>query len=115
MYVINKNEPNGKGYFHLWTEDKGGRGPEEVGNCLLTFLTTLKPQQKHLVVWSDSAGGQNKNWFIICVWHYLIKQGVFDTIEHKKFPEVGYTFMDSDRDFVCFRKSKKASEYLHSG
>ncbi|CAG9773429.1 unnamed protein product [Ceutorhynchus assimilis] len=103
IHCVSKGDTFGKGFFHLWTEDKGSRGPEEVGSSVLSFLQSINIENDHLVAWSDSAGGQNKNFFIVCLWHYLVHQKIFKTIDHK-FPEVGHSFMDIDRDFGAVEK-----------
>ncbi|CAH2011844.1 unnamed protein product [Acanthoscelides obtectus] len=63
IYLISTQQQNGKGFFHVWTEDQGSRGPEEIGSSLMAFLENIKDQAiapDHLIAWSDSAGGQNK-------------------------------------------------------
>ena len=32
-------------FFHVWTEDQGGRGVKEVTSCLLSFITTRVSSQ----------------------------------------------------------------------
>lgn len=64
IHSVAKDDSFGRGFFHLWTEDKGGRGPEEVGSSILSFLQNIKVENDHLVAWSDSAGGQNKDFYI---------------------------------------------------
>lgn len=116
VHSVTAQQQKGKGYFHIWTEDQGSRGPEEVGSSLLAFLENIKEEDKsfdHLLAWSDSAGGQNKNFYIVCLWHYLIKSGTFKKIDHK-FPEVGHTFIDSDRDFAAVEKSIKKHQNIYT-
>ncbi|CAG9832345.1 unnamed protein product [Diabrotica balteata] len=72
IHCVSKGDSFGNGFFHLWTEDKGGKGPEEVGSSILSFFQNINIENIHLVAWSDSAGGQNKNFFIDCLWHYLV-------------------------------------------
>lgn len=103
-------------FFHLWTEDQGTRGPEEVGSSILAYLEIMKINNiafDNLIAWSDSAGGQNKNFFIVCLWHYLINTGVFKKIDHK-FPVVGHTFMDSDRDFAAVEKAIRKQQNIYT-
>jgi len=38
--------------------------------------------------WTDSCGGQNKNFRVLCFFQYLILTD--------KFPEAGHTYSDSD-------------------
>lgn len=91
--------------FCTWTEDMAGRGSSEICSCLLRCIEVDDElrEKDHLIVWSDSCGGQNKNFSIICLYQYLILKGYFRTIDHK-FPEVGHTYLDSDRDFGRIEK-----------
>lgn len=88
------------GYFHVWTEDKAGRGSDEILSCLLSFFLSNSHvfKSRSLVVYSDSCGGQNKNRQTVYFWYYLIHSlNLFDSVEHK-FPIVGHTYNDADRD-----------------
>ena len=113
IHCVSKGDTFGNGFFHLWTEDKGGRGPEEVGSSILSFLQSIHIENDHLVAWSDSAGGQNKNFFMVCFWHYLVNQGIFKIIDHK-FPEVGHSFMDIDRDFGAVEKVIRKAQNIYT-
>ena len=106
-------------YFQVWTEDEAGRGCEEVCSALLTFLEVSGIKDGQLIAWSDSCAGQNKNFFTLCFWQWLIKQDRFSRIDHK-FPEPGHSFMDSDRDFAHIEQEVKkhtniysVDEYIH--
>ncbi|CAH1981457.1 unnamed protein product [Acanthoscelides obtectus] len=82
----------------------------------MAFLENIKDQAiapDHLIAWSDSAGGQNKKKYIVCLWHYLINSGVFRKIDHK-FPEVGHTFMNSDRDFAAVEKAIRKHRSIYT-
>ena len=50
-----------------------------------------------LIAWSDSCGGQNKNFMVVLMWQYLILKGTFTSLLHK-FPIVGHSWNDSDHD-----------------
>lgn len=94
-----------KGLFCTWTEDIASRGSTEVASSLLTAIE-LDPklrERDHLVIWTDSCAGQNKNFQMICVYQYMVLKGYFKSVEHK-FPEVGHSFLDSDRDFGRIEK-----------
>src|SRR5258705_13669129 len=49
--------------FYTWTEIQAGRGPNEIGSALLHFLCheTNLDVVKHLRLFCDGCGGQNKN------------------------------------------------------
>lgn len=95
-----------KSYFFTWTEDVANRGSNEIASCLFRFCKMLKkeyPETNHLIVWSDSCAGQNKNFVILGLYEYLILNCFFKIIDHK-FPEVGHSYLDSDRDFGRIEK-----------
>lgn len=94
-----------KSVMQTWTEDIAGRGSAEVVSCLWNFVQTCEnvKTKEQLTVWSDSCSGQNKNFHMICFYQLLILKGIFKVIDHK-FPEVGHTYLDSDRDFGRIEK-----------
>ncbi|CAG9765580.1 unnamed protein product [Ceutorhynchus assimilis] len=100
-----------KSYFFTWTEDTATKGSVEIGSSLHTFVQLLSAEKKidHLVIWSDSCSGQNKNFNIISLYQYLILKGYVKIIDHK-FPEVGHSFLDSDRDFGRIEKEMRKHE-----
>ena len=103
----------GRGFMFTWTEDEFGRGCSEVASSLLAlFENNAIAKASHLVAWSDSCGGQNKNFYIIALWQYLVKIGRFKIIEHK-FPEVGHSRLDSDRDFGHIEASIRKHEKIY--
>jgi len=66
-----------------------------------------------LVAWCDSCAGQNKNFFIICLWQYLILMKSFCSIE-QKFPEPGHSYLDSDRDFAQIEKLVRKEQNIYT-
>jgi len=99
--------------FQIWTEADGGRGCSEVASCILAWTDILNISGGNLVCWSDSCAGQNKNFFIICLWQYLVKTKKFDKIDHK-FPVSGHSYMDSDRDFSHIEKMVREKNNIYS-
>lgn len=98
-----------------WTEDVADRGSAEVASALLRFVE-VDPScrnKDHLLIWSDSCAGQNKNFNIIVLYQYMIKKGYFKIIDHK-FPEVGHSYLDSDRDFGRIEKVLRKHEAVYA-
>ena len=75
----------------------------------MELFQSLPTTRKHLVAFSDSCGGQNKNFYIVCFWVYLLLKGYFEVIDHK-FLTPGHTFLPSDRDFAIIEKKKRDNE-----
>lgn len=101
-----------KPFMMTWTENIAKRGSDEVLSCLFEFIQNQDPIE-HLVVWSDSCAGQNKNFNLIAFYQYLILHQYCKTIDHK-FPEVGHSYLDSDRDFGRIEKVLKKHEKISS-
>nr|CAI5842963.1 unnamed protein product [Callosobruchus analis] len=101
IHIVAKNTE--KASFCTWTEDMANRGSVEICSSLLRYIEVDESiaAKDHLIIWSDSCAGQNKNFHMICL--YLILKGYFRCIDHK-FPEVGHTYLDSDRDFGRIEK-----------
>ncbi|GBN97395.1 hypothetical protein AVEN_173230-1 [Araneus ventricosus] len=93
-------------HFFTWTEDVASRGSNEVASSFLTLLKfneTLMSKD-HLIIWSDSCSGQNKNSTTLFLYQYLVFKGYLKVIEHK-FPEVVHWYLDRDRDFGRIEKN----------
>lgn len=103
IHVITKNVE--KTIFCTWTENQASRGSSEIFSCFLRAIE-VDPSFKgknHLILWTDSCSGQNKNFLVLCLFQYLVGKGIFKTIDHK-FPEVGHSYLDSDRAFGRIEK-----------
>lgn len=114
IHAISKEKGN-HSIMCNWTENVAGRGSSEIISCLWQYIQTEPSLQNidHLLIWTDSCGGQNKNFNVIAFYQYLILTKKFVLIDHK-FPEVGHSFLDSDRDFgrIEKRKRKAGNVYL---
>lgn len=97
-------------FMMTWTENVAKRGSNEILSCLFEFVNNIEPM-KHLVAWSDSCAGQNKNFNLIAFYQYLILHKYFEIIDHK-FPEVGHSYLDSDRDFGRIEKLLRKHEKI---
>jgi len=113
IHVIHRKREHA--YFHIWTENEGRRGVNEVGSSLLNFfdIANVCGADQKLIAWSDSCSGQNKNFGLICFWQYIILSQRFRCIEHK-FPEPGHTYLDSDRDFGKVEVAVKRRECVYT-
>lgn len=103
-----------KGIFCTWTEDQANRGSSEILSSMLTAfeLDEHLKDKEHIKIWSDSCSGQNKNYLIVCLYQYLISRGRFKVIDHK-FPEVGHTYLDSDRHFGRIEKELRKHQCIY--
>ena len=83
----------GVGHMHMWSENEGSRGSQEIGSCVLAFLKEHSGQSKRLIVYSDSCGGQNRNINIVCLWQHIVSCDDFTfTINDHKFMVSGHSY-----------------------
>ena len=99
----------------MWPENMASRGADEIASCLLRYFQLNREEEKrHLIAYSDSCGGQNKNSTIVSLWLYLILIGRFDCIEHK-FLLSGHTYLPVDPDFgVIEKEEENHSAHVHA-
>ena len=101
---------SGLGCMHMWSEDIASRGSNEVGSCILKHLQdmNLAPSVTHLITYSDSCGGQNRNINIVCLWLHIVACNYLPiTTVDQKFMLSGHTFLPNDRDFGSVELAKK--------
>jgi len=104
-------------YMFTWIEDLAGNGSNEIASSLWYFTkisknTTLQDVD-HLVIWSDFCADQNKNFNIISLYQFMVLKGDFKLIDHK-FPEVGHSYLDSDRDFGRIEKRLRKNQNIYT-
>ena len=100
---------SGDGYMCMWSENVARRGSDEIASCLWNYFQSLPITRQHVIAYSDLCGGQNKKFYIVCFWIYLLLKGDSETIDHKFLTPV-HTYLPSDRDFGLIQKKKKESE-----
>ncbi|KAL4708839.1 hypothetical protein ACJJTC_019355 [Scirpophaga incertulas] len=98
-------------YCYMWPESSGGRGANQIASCLYDFiivrLPLLHPTSKHLIMYSDSCSGQNKNSIVTTALMIALKDSAqLSTINHK-FLIPGQTHMEVDSDHALIEKAKK--------
>ncbi|KAK5648470.1 hypothetical protein RI129_003362 [Pyrocoelia pectoralis] len=96
-------------YMCMWHEGVASRGANEIASCLLYIVNRGLTLKKHLVIWCDNCGGQNKNRILLFTLIFLAANGVFETIE-QKFLVSGHSFMPCDRDFALIEQRKKVTK-----
>ncbi|CAH1959718.1 unnamed protein product [Acanthoscelides obtectus] len=97
--------------MNLWHESIAVRGSAEIVSALLAYIEDhfdiLKPgEERHLILWSDRCVGQNNNWKVVNLCHYLVQCHYF-TIVEQKFLCSGYSFLPCDRNFALIEQRKK--------
>ena len=58
---------------YVWDETEGRKGSCEIGTCLSRYIQSLPQDVKHVILYSDTCGGQNRNKFVASALHYIVK------------------------------------------
>ncbi|KAJ2940817.1 hypothetical protein O0L34_g5819 [Tuta absoluta] len=102
-------------HCNVWVEGEAGRGAQEVGSCLIKHLLEgLKPNVKHVIFWSDSCGGQNRNIKLTLMLKALLHS--HPTLEKisLRFLESGHSFLPNDTDFGRIECALKLQQRLYT-
>lgn len=85
-------ETSGEAYCFVWTELDSKRGANEIGTCVKKYVETQVQNGKtKIVLWSDNCGGQNRNKFLMSMYHKLVQDTPdLDSIQHS-YLETGHT------------------------
>lgn len=74
----------GQAYCFVWHEAMAKWGANEVGSCLYQYLTMhLDKNVKHIVLYSDSYGGQSKNSHLAAMFLSVLQNSSLEVIDHK--------------------------------
>lgn len=106
---------SGKGYFYVWLEHEASRGTQEVGSCLRKFINEhLKPTTTHLILWSDSCGGQNRSIkMVLFLLHILQNHSKLEKIS-LRFLHPGHTYLPNDSEFGDLECALKTHSRLYT-
>ena len=107
-----------RAFFYIWTEAEAKRGCEEIDSSLLAFIEETglgrAGEPCRLITWCDSCAGQNKNFFILCLWQFLILTKKFSAIEQVSRI---WTLISGLRQRLCTDRKTcpQGRKYLHTG
>lgn len=110
VHDCHTNQP----FCFMWHEAIGNRGGNEIASCILKKLQMEPRSTKHVIFYSDSCFGQNKNTYVASMFMSFLQSDTnIDTIDHK-FLVVGHSHMECDTDHsVIERKKKKTQIKIH--
>lgn len=87
-------------YCFVWVEGEAGRGTQELGSCLSKFINQImRANIEYLSLWSDSAGGENRNIKIALLLNVILAAHRTLKMIELNFLESGQTFLPNDTDF----------------
>lgn len=105
LTIYDQNTKHGECFF--WEETEGKRGSDEIGTVLYKHLLSLPEEIKHVIYYSDTCGGQNRNRFVASILLHAVKTiANLQTIE-LKFLEPGHTQMEADSMHSAIERAKK--------
>lgn len=103
VHVFNDN----KAYMYVWPETEGSRGAQEISSCLSKHLTIHGKNAKHVIMYSDSCGGQNRNIkVVLSLMKYLQNENVNTETIDLKFLVPGHSYLPNDSDFSFIEKKQ---------
>lgn len=103
VHDCDTNEP----ICYMWHEGLANRGGNEISSCIYSHLQNISTLVKHIIFYSDSCPGQNKNSIISTMFEtYMQLETNLEIIDHK-FLEPGHTHMECDIDHGMIEKKKK--------
>ena len=98
---------------YIWTEVEGQRGSNEIGTCLYKHLESLPKSVHHVVLFSDTCTGQNRNKYITTALHHTVQNiPNIETID-QKFLERGHSHMECDTMHAAIERAKKGIKIHH--
>ena len=99
--------------MHMWDESTASRGSQEVSSCILAYLRQNPSSATHLIAYSDSCGGQNRNINLVCFWLYVVASSEFAyTVIDHKFMLSGHSYLPNDRDFGGIETARRRRSTL---
>lgn len=100
--------------FYVYHEGIAKKGPNEVASFVLDFIKQEIPANtKHLHIFSDSCGGQNRNHTITRFLMALVQTNRFETI-NQYFPQRGHSFLPNDRNFAAIKRVIRKHDRIYS-
>ena len=105
---------NNKGYFYVWIENEGGRGAQDIGSDLLKHIHDCLPAAvEHLILWSDSCGGQNRNIKICLLLQYALQMHQTLKTITLRYRVSGHSFLPNDSEFGEVECALRRQERLY--
>jgi hypothetical protein len=92
---------------YVWDESDGNKGSCEVATCLYRYLQSLPRSVTHVILYSDTCGGQNRNKYVAAALQFAVKTIKNIKIIDQKFLESGHSHMECDSMHAAIEKAKK--------
>ena len=106
------DQGSGDGTCFIWPETMGARGSCEIGTCIIKHLLALPNSVKHVTMFSDTCGGQNRNQYLSAGLLHVVRTSSVSIIE-QKFLESGHSQMEADAMHSSIEHAKKKVPIFH--
>ncbi|KAL4156025.1 hypothetical protein QTP88_000060 [Uroleucon formosanum] len=95
---------------YMWHEAIGGRGSNEIASCLYQKILNLLNNVTHIITYSDTCGGQNRNINMAALLSLVTANSSTLHIIDQKFLLPGPTHLECDVDHTKIERAKKCSD-----
>ena len=104
----------GKSVAIVWHQGIAGRNDEDITSCFVKYLKEIDRDVRHVVLWMDNCGPQNKNWTLLSTLVAIVNDSSnhVESITLKYF-EAGHTFMSADSFYLQVEKEATTKGNLY--
>lgn len=103
IHVLSTNES----FFYAYDETVANKGADEVCSFLYYYIMTkLDSAVRVLDIFCDSCAGQNKNWSLFRLIHYVVHHAKRLDKVQLNFPIRGHSYLECDRNMACINQKK---------
>ncbi|KAL4127071.1 hypothetical protein QTP88_011269 [Uroleucon formosanum] len=95
---------------YMWHEAIGRRGSNEIASCLYQKILNLLNNVTHIITYSDTCGGQNRNINMAAMLSLVTANSSTLHIIDQKFLLPGHTHLECDVDHTKIERAKKFSD-----
>uniref|UniRef100_A0A6P7GRT0 Uncharacterized protein LOC114345931 n=1 Tax=Diabrotica virgifera virgifera TaxID=50390 RepID=A0A6P7GRT0_DIAVI len=118
MYLYNlgcHELKNGLGFMYTWDETQASRGSQEISSCVTKHLLSRAKDCKHIVMYSDTCTGQNRNWNFALAMQKLTQMETSIDVIDLKYMVSGHSFLPNDTDFASIESyAQKKLQVIYS-
>ncbi|KAE9521520.1 hypothetical protein AGLY_018076 [Aphis glycines] len=95
---------------YMWHEAIGERGSNDIASCLYQKIINLPSNVTHVITYSDTCGGQNRNINMAAILSLITSKSSTLQIIDQKFLLPGHTHLECDVDHAKIERAKKFSD-----
>ena len=94
----------------MWHEATGKRGSNEIASCMYSYLQAIDPKINHIILYSDSCGGQNRNASMSAMMSYAVSSIPHISVIDHKYMVPGHSHLECDADQARIERARKQSD-----